>query len=140
MRKSDYRKFIVKTVDKNDDFASIQEVVGRRYRRLRREKKLMPDLVLIDGGLGQLHAAACALEESGVINQPLASIAKRKETIYVQGRENHPIQLDVNSPLLHLFQQIRDETHRFAVNFHRLRRTKRNMGTELLHEFVAAYT
>ncbi len=132
MRKSDYRKFIVKTVDKNDDFASIQEVVGRRYRRLRREKKLMPDLVLIDGGLGQLHAAACALEESGVINQPLASIAKRKETIYVQGRENHPIQLDVNSPLLHLFQQIRDETHRFAVNFHRLRRTKRNMGTELL--------
>ena len=76
MRKSDYRKFIVKTVNKNDDFASIREVVGRRYRRLQREKKAMPDLVLIDGGLGQLHAAASGLEEMKIINQPLASIAK----------------------------------------------------------------
>ena len=132
MRKSDYRKFIVKTVDKNDDFASIREVVGRRYRRLQREKKAMPDLVLIDGGLGQLHAAASGLEEMEIINQPLASIAKKEEIIYVQGREAEPIRLEPHSPLLHLVQQIRDETHRFAVSFHRLRRSKSRFSTELL--------
>ena len=132
MRKSDYRKFIVKTVDKNDDFASIREVVVRRYRRLQREKKAMPDLVLIDGGLGQLHAAASGLEEMEIINQPLASIAKKEEIIYVQGREAEPIRLEPHSPLLHLVQQIRDETHRFAVSFHRLRRSKSRFSTELL--------
>ena len=132
MRKSDYRKFIVKTVDKNDDFASIREVVGRRYRRLQREKKAMPDLVLIDGGLGQLHAAASGLEEMEIINQPLASIAKKEEIIIVLGREAEPIRLEPHSPLLHLVQQIRDETHRFAVSFHRLRRSKSRFSTELL--------
>jgi excinuclease ABC subunit C len=132
MKKSDYRKFIVKSVPQNDDFASMKEIVGRRYRRLQEEKKPFPDLVLIDGGVGQLHAAAAALEELGIINQPLASIAKREEILYVLGRENEPVVLDHHSPALHLMQQIRDEAHRFAVTFHRARRTKREITTELL--------
>ena len=132
MKKSDYRKFIIKTVPQNNDFASMKEVVGRRYRRLQEEKKALPDLVLIDGGVGQLHAAAAALEELGIINQALASIAKREEILYLQGRENEPVVLDHHSPALHLIQQIRDEAHRFAVTFHRSRRAKREVGTELL--------
>ncbi len=132
MKKSDYRKFIIKSVPQNDDFASMKEVVGRRYRRLQEEKKPLPDLVLIDGGLGQLHAAAAALEDLGIINQPVASIAKREEILYVLGRENEPVALDHHSPALHLIQQIRDEAHRFAVTFHRARRTKREVTTELL--------
>jgi excinuclease ABC subunit C len=110
----------------------MHEVVGRRYHRLQEEKTAFPDLVLIDGGLGQLHAAAAALEELGVINQPVASIAKREEILYVLGRENEPVVLDHHSPALHLIQQIRDEAHRFAVTFHRARRTKREITSELL--------
>ena len=132
MKKSDYRKFIVKTVPRNDDFASIREVVGRRYRRVQNQRRALPDLILIDGGVGQLHAAAEALEQLQIINQPLASIAKREETIYVFGKENEPFGLDRHSPLLHLIQQIRNETHRFAVTFHRHRRTARELTTELL--------
>ena len=132
MKKSDYRKFIVKTVPQNDDFASMREVVGRRYRRLQEEKKPFPDLVLIDGGVGQLHAAAAALEALGIINLALASIAKKEEILYVLGRENEPVVLDHHSPALHLIQQIRDEAHRFAVTFHRARRSKREITTELL--------
>jgi len=132
MKKSDYRKFIIKTVPQNDDFASMREVVGRRYRRLQEEKKAFPDVILIDGGLGQLHAAAAALEEFGIINQPMASIAKREEILYVLGRENEPVVLDHHSPSLHLIQQIRDEAHRFAVTFHRARRSKREITSELL--------
>ena len=132
MKKSDYRKFIVKTVPRNDDFASIREVVGRRYRRVQNQRRALPDLILIDGGVGQLHAAAETLEQLQIINQPLASIAKRKETIYVFGKENEPFGLDRHSPLLHLIQQIRNETHRFAVTFHRHRRTVRELTTELL--------
>ena len=132
MKKSDYRKYIIKSVPQNDDFASMHEVVGRRYRRLQDEKTAFPDLVLIDGGLGQLHAAAAALEELGVINQPVASIAKREEILYVLGCENEPVVLDHHSPALHLIQQIRDEAHRFAVTFHRARRSKREITSELL--------
>ncbi len=132
MKKSDYRKFIVKTVPQNDDFASMKEVVGRRYRRLREEKKPLPDLILVDGGIGQLHAAAQALEGLEIINQPLAAIAKREEILYVLGRENEPAVLDHHSPVLHLVQQIRDEAHRFAVTFHRARRTGRELSSELL--------
>jgi excinuclease ABC subunit C len=132
MKKSDYRKFIVKTVPQNDDFASMREVVGRRYKRLLEEKKTLPDLVLIDGGIGQLHAAAEALERLGIINQPLASIAKREEILYVLGREDDPAVLDHHSPALHLIQQIRDEAHRFAVTFHRTRRGNRELASELL--------
>jgi excinuclease ABC subunit C len=92
----------------------------------------MPGLVLIDGGIGQLHAAADALEALGIINQPLASIAKREELLYTPGRENDPVRLDHHSPVLRLIQQIRDESHRFAVSFHRQRRDSRRLRSELL--------
>jgi excinuclease ABC subunit C len=131
MKKSDYRKFIIRTVEGVDDFASMREVVTRRYKRLQDEEKKMPSLVLIDGGLGQLHAAAQALEALEIINQPLASIAKREEIIYVYGQESEPIALDHHSPVLHLVQLIRDEAHRFAVTFHRKRRQIRDRSTEL---------
>ena len=131
MRKSDYRHFILRTVVGNDDFASIREVVGRRYRRLQEEKKPLPGLVLIDGGVGQLHAAAAALEEVGIINQPLASIAKKEEILYVSGQEEDPIRLDPHSPVLHLIQEVRDESHRFAVRLHRQRRDSRKLRSEL---------
>jgi excinuclease ABC subunit C len=132
MKKSDYRKFIIRSVDGVDDFASMREVVTRRYKRLQEEKKPMPSLVLIDGGLGQLHAAAEALASLEIINQPLAAIAKREEIIYVYGQESEPVALDHHSPVLHLIQLIRDEAHRFAVTFHRKRRQMRDRSTELL--------
>lgn len=131
MKKSDYRKFIIRTVEGVDDFASMREVVTRRYKRLQQEEKAMPSLVMIDGGLGQLHAAAEALEALEIINQPLASIAKREEILYVYGQEKDPVVLDRHSPVLHLIQQIRDEAHRFAVTFHRKRRQMRDRSTEL---------
>jgi excinuclease ABC subunit C len=132
MKKSDYRKFIIRSVEGVDDFASMREVVTRRYKRLQQEEKPMPSLVLIDGGLGQLHAAAEALESLEIINQPLAAIAKREEILYVYGQEKDPIALDHHSPVLHLIQLIRDEAHRFAVTFHRKRRQMRDRSTELL--------
>lgn len=131
MKKSDYRKFIIRTVIGNDDFASMREVITRRYSRLQEEKKAFPGLVLVDGGLGQLHAAASALEEIGVTLQPLASIAKREEWIYVYGQEEEPVILDRFSPILHLIQTIRDEAHRFAVTFHRTRRNAQRLTSEL---------
>ena len=148
MKKSDYRKFIVRGAEnsgggagngdsplqvyvQNDDFASMREVVTRRYKRLQEEKKPMPGLILIDGGIGQLHAAAEALESLGIINQALASIAKKEEILYVYGQENDPIVLERHSPVLHLIQRIRDETHRFAVTFHRLRRGRRQTKSAL---------
>jgi excinuclease ABC subunit C len=115
----------------NDDFASMREAVTRRYRRLQEEQKPMPSLILIDGGIGQLHAAAQALDALQIINQPLASIAKKEEILYIYGREDEPCILDRHSPVLHLIQQIRDETHRFAVTFHRLRRGKRQTRSAL---------
>jgi excinuclease ABC subunit C len=131
MKKSDYRKFIIRGEAGNDDFASMREAVGRRYRRVHEEGRPMPDLVLIDGGVGQLHAAAEALDALGVLMPPLACIAKKEEIISVYGRESEPIALDHHSPILHLVQQIRDETHRFAVTFHRQRRTLRTLRSEL---------
>jgi excinuclease ABC subunit C len=152
MKKSDYRKFIIRgeelgngnapsdvrsagaalpIVGQNDDFASMREAVTRRYRRLQEEKKAMPSLILIDGGIGQLHAAAQALESLQIINQPLAAIAKKEEILYIYGQENEPCILDRHSPVLHLIQQIRDETHRFAVTFHRQRRAKRQRENAL---------
>ena len=132
MNKSAYRKFKVKTVAGVDDFASMREVVERRYRRLKDEDTPMPSLVLIDGGLGQLHAAAEALESLGFTSQPLASIAKKEEIIYVYGNEGEPVVLDRRSPVLHLIQLIRDESHRFAIGYHRQRRSIRDRGSELL--------
>ncbi len=138
-KKSDYRKFIIRGEEgsngnplrQNDDFASMREAVTRRYRRLQEEKKELPGLILIDGGIGQLHAAAQALESLQIINQPVASIAKKEEILYVLGQEDEPIVLERHSPVLHLIQQIRDETHRFAVTFHRQRRGKRQTQTAL---------
>ena len=140
MKKSDYRKFIIRGDEapkgreraQNDDFASMYEAVVRRYRRLQEEKKALPGLILIDGGLGQLHAAAQALESLQIINQPMASIAKKEEILYVLGQEDEPVILERHSPVLHLIQQIRDETHRFAVGFHRQRRAARQTHTALL--------
>ena len=132
MKKSDYRKFQIKTVEGVDDFASMREVVGRRYRRIVEEKRPMPSLILVDGGLGQLHAAAEALEELGLTTQPLASIAKREEIIYLYGQENEPVVLERRSPVLHLIQRVRDESHRFAIAYHRKRREMRDRDSELL--------
>ncbi len=144
MKKSGYRKFIIRGDEgsgeegtngnppwQNDDFASMREAVARRYRRLQEEKKELPGLILIDGGIGQLHAAAQALESLQIINQPVASIAKKEEILYVLGQENEPVFLERHSPVLHLIQRIRDETHRFAVTFHRQRRGKRQTQTAL---------
>jgi len=143
MKKSDYRKFIIRGdrgrvgSEKSerllrDDFASMREAIERRYRRLRDENRPMPSLILIDGGIGQLHAAAEALRKLEVINQPVVSIAKREELLYVLGQEGTPIVLERHSPVLHLIQQVRDETHRFAVAFHRQRRAKRRIRTALV--------
>ena len=140
MKKGDYRKFIIRgdsgpagrPRSENDDFASMHETVSRRYKRLQEEKKPMPSLILIDGGLGQLHAAAQALDELQIINQPMASIAKKEEILYVLGQDDEPIVLQHHSPVLHLIQRIRGETHRFAVTFHRQRRAARQTHTELL--------
>src|SRR5215467_6842095 len=143
MKKSDYRKFIIRGEGGdggngalprlNNDFYSMREAVTRRYRRLQEEKKELPSLILIDGGIGQLHAAAQALESLQIINQPVASIAKKDEILLVLGQEDEPIILEHHSPVLHLIQQIRDETHRFAVTFHRQRRGKRQTHSAL-HE------
>jgi excinuclease ABC subunit C len=162
MNKAAYRKFKVMTVLGVDDFASMREVVTRRYKRIlensgapdsgfspdhqaaggegasapegkaSREPRTMPSLILVDGGLGQLHAAAEALESLGLTSQPLASIAKREEVIYLYGAEEEPIVLDRRSPVLHLVQLIRDESHRFAVGYHRQRRAMRDRQSELL--------
>jgi excinuclease ABC subunit C len=131
MKKSDYRKFIIRTVQGNDDFASMREVIARRYGRLQEEGVSRPGLVLVDGGIGQLHAAAAALESLGITDQPLASIAKREEWIYVYGQEDEPVVLDKFSPVLHLVQLVRDEAHRFAVTFHRTRRNADRLRGEL---------
>jgi excinuclease ABC subunit C len=176
MNKSEYRKFIVRTVTGVDDFAAMREVITRRYRRLRDEAahpseavgpqapspagddataaeggrapsarqqssvlapvkqslKNFPSLILVDGGLGQLHAATAALDELEITNQPVAAIAKKEEVIYVAGQEHDPVVLDRHSPVLHLVQTIRDESHRFAVTFHRKRRQMRDRKSELL--------
>jgi excinuclease ABC subunit C len=132
MNKSGYRKFIVKSLTGTpDDFQSMREVVGRRYKRTQAEGWKMPDLILIDGGVGQLHAASSALDALNIVDQPLASIAKREEIIYIAGRESEPIVLERRSPVLRLIQQIRDESHRFAITFHRQRRAKRQTDSEL---------
>jgi excinuclease ABC subunit C len=142
MKKSDYRKFVIRGAQMpegaekaaglmRDDFASMREAVERRYRRLQDESKPLPSLILIDGGIGQLHAAAQALDKLEIINQPVASLAKKEEILHVLGREDEPIVLDRHSPVLHLIQQIRDETHRFAVSFHRQRRSSRRLRTSL---------
>jgi len=130
-RKSEYRKFRVRGLGPApDDFAAMREVVGRRYRRRLEEGKDLPDLILIDGGPGQLSAATAALAELGIGHQPVASIAKKEEVIFVPGRAE-PIVLPHSSPVLQLVQRVRDEAHRFAVGFHRKVRAQRTLRSEL---------
>jgi len=132
MKKSDYRRFIIRSLSgQPDDFQSMREVVTRRYKRVQEEGLQMPDLVLIDGGIGQLHAAQSALDELNIVDQPLSSIAKKEEIIYIAGREDEPIVLERRSPVLRMIQQIRDESHRFAITFHRERRGRRTLTSEL---------
>ena len=129
-QKNDYRKYKIKTVAGPNDVASLQEVIRRRYKRILEEKKDFPDLILVDGGKGQLNAARGALEELGVGNQPIVSLAKKEEIIFAPDRKKG-ISLERTSPALKLFQNIRDEAHRFAISFHRLRREKRSFESRL---------
>jgi excinuclease ABC subunit C len=130
-RRGEYRKFRVKTVEGTDDFASMREVVSRYFQRRVGDEKPLPDLVVIDGGKGQLSAAYEALESLNLADRPLISLAKREEEVFVWGREA-PVQLSRRSPSLRLLQQIRDEAHRFAVTYNRKRRAMRTITSELL--------
>ena len=130
-KRSEYRKFKVKTVEGSDDFAAMNEVVRRYFERRLRDEKPLPDLVVIDGGKGQLSAAHAALTEAAISDRPLISLAKREEEIFVWGREE-PLRLSRRSPGLRLLQQARDEAHRFAVTYNRKRRSMRTVTSELL--------
>ena len=130
MNKRQYRSFHIREVDGVDDFASIAEAVTRRYRRLRDEQKPMPDLVLIDGGVGQLNAAMAALD-SLELDLPLAAIAKREELIWLPSAAE-PLQLDRSDPAHLVLREVRDEAHRFAISRHRSRRSKRTLSSQLL--------
>jgi excinuclease ABC subunit C len=128
--KNQYRIFNIKTVVGADDFRSMAEAVDRRYRRLLADNKPLPDMILIDGGRGQLNAALAALNKLGVDEIPIAGLAKREEEIYVPDRDE-PIRLEKRDPALQLLQMVRDETHRFSVSSHRRRRRKRTLHSEL---------
>jgi excinuclease ABC subunit C len=130
-KRSEYRKFKVKTVEGSDDFASIHEVVRRYFDRRVKDEKPLPDLIVIDGGKGQLSAAHAALQELGIADRPLISLAKREEEVFLWGREE-PLKLSRRSPALRLLQQARDEAHRFAVTYNRKRRSMRTVTSELL--------
>jgi excinuclease ABC subunit C len=129
--RAEYRKFKVKSVEGIDDFASMNEVVSRYFTRRREEDKPLPDLVVIDGGKGQLNAAHAALDALGLGAMPIVSLAKREEEVFLLGR-GEPLRLSRRSPALRVLQQARDEAHRFAVTFQRKRRSMRTMTSELL--------
>ena len=137
MNRNDYRKFKIRSVEGADDFASMHEAVLRRYRRVRDEEKSLPDLILIDGGKGQLSAAAEAMRELDLEAVPMIGVVKpplhHNQVAYllVKGREDEPVYLDPHSPILRLIQMIRDETHRYAVTYHRKRRELRDFTSEL---------
>jgi excinuclease ABC subunit C len=127
----EYRHFHIKTVEGPNDFASMKEIVSRRYKRLLEEEKPLPKLVVIDGGKGQLSSAVEALAELGIYGKmPIIGIAKRLEEIYFPG-DSYPIHIDKKSESLKLLQRIRDEAHRFAITFHRKVRSKNAFGTQL---------
>ncbi|HKY98298.1 MAG TPA: helix-hairpin-helix domain-containing protein, partial [Gemmatimonadaceae bacterium] len=130
-RRAEYRKFKVKTVEGTDDFASMREVVTRYFQRRTTEEKPLPDLIVIDGGKGQLSSAHEALAALGLSDRPLISLAKRDEEVFIWGRAE-PIRMSRRSPALRLLQQIRDEAHRFAITYNRKRRTMRTVTSELL--------
>jgi excinuclease ABC subunit C len=128
--KAEYRIFNVKTVEGIDDFATMYEVVYRRYKRQKDENKPLPDLIIIDGGKGQLHAAYDALKELDLDNIPIIGIAKRLEEIY-KPNDSMPLNIDKHSPTLKLIQRARDEAHRFGITHHRKLRSKNTIKTQL---------
>jgi excinuclease ABC subunit C len=129
-KKSEYRKFIIRSVKGPDDFASMQEVVERRYTRILQEKAGMPDLIMVDGGKGQLSSAIEILHKLGLTALPIIGLAKRLEEVFLPNQDD-PMQLPRTSSGLRLLQQVRDEAHRFAITFHRAVRSKRIIQTEL---------
>ena len=130
-KRGEYRKFKVKTVEGTDDFASMREVVTRYFQRRLADEKPLPDLIVIDGGKGQLSAAHEALDALGLGDRPLISLAKREEEVFVWGRTD-PVRMSRRSPALRMLQQLRDEAHRFAITYNRKRRTMRTVTSELL--------
>ena len=129
-QKNDYRKYKIKSVEGPNDVASLQEVIRRRYTRLLQEKAAFPDLILVDGGKGQLNAARTVLKEMGLGHLPVVSLAKKEEIIFTPSHKNG-MRLEKTSPVLMLFQSIRDESHRFALSFHRMRRSKKSFASRL---------
>jgi len=129
-QKQDYRKYKIKTVKKPDDVASLREVLHRRYSRLLQDKKIQPDLILVDGGKGQLNAAKTTLDGLGLSDIPVVSLAKKEEIIFTPSQKQG-LKLERTSPVLKLFQHIRDEAHRFALSYHRLRRKKKSFESVL---------
>jgi excinuclease ABC subunit C len=130
MRKDEYKRFKIRTVTGTDDFASMQEVLGRRYGRALEGEGTFPDLILLDGGRGQLHAGMKALEDLGLDYLPIASLAKRAEEVYTPERLQ-PLVLDLGSPALQALQKIRDEAHRFAITYHKKLRQRRTISSVL---------
>jgi excinuclease ABC subunit C len=130
-KRAEYRKFKVKTVEGTDDFASMREVVTRYFQRRLADEKPLPDLIVIDGGKGQLSAAHEALAALDLGDRPLISLAKREEEVFIWGR-NEPVRMSRRSPALRMLQQLRDEAHRFAITYNRKRRTMRTVTSELL--------
>jgi len=129
-KRSDYRRFKVRTVEGVDDFASMREVVGRRYARVLKEGRNLPDLILIDGGKGQLSSAVEALRALEITSVPVAALAKKEELLFLPGRVE-PVAIDGHSPILHLVQRVRDEAHRFAITYHRELRRKSAITSRL---------
>jgi len=137
-RKSDYRKFKIRTVERSDDFASMREVIQRRYRRQLEEKNELPDLVVIDGGKGQLSSAVGSLSQLGLYRESggkenklaVIGLAKRLEEVFIP-ESGDPQTIGRSSPGLKLLQQVRNEAHRFAITYHRTLRRKRTLQTEL---------
>lgn len=128
--KDNYRRYKIKTVEGPNDYAMMKEVVERRYRRVLEEERPLPDLILIDGGKGQLRAAYEVLEELEISHIPIIGLAERNEEVFLPGR-SEPVIIPKNSPALHLLQRVRDEAHRFALNYHRKLRSRRLTHTML---------
>ena len=130
MKKDDYKRFRIRTVVGPDDFASLREVLGRRFGRALEQGTVLPDLVLIDGGRGQLNVGLQVMQELGLDWIPVISLAKQQEEVYV-GESAQPLALDPTSPALHTLQKIRDESHRFAITYHKKLRGKRTIQSVL---------
>jgi excinuclease ABC subunit C len=130
MKKDDYKRFRIRTVSGADDFGSLREVLGRRFARALEQGSVLPDLVLIDGGRGQLNVGLAVLQELGLDWIPVASLAKQQEEVYV-GESAQPLALDPTSPALHTLQKIRDEAHRFAITYHKKLRGRRTIQSVL---------